>query len=116
MRSDTTPSSKSTHVGKSMRVGPSRATGLQFLAKAQTDRLKWDISESYSELFTTALGATRGARMVIDLYEAGMVLGRAYMKSIKLDKLSSAKVDNEVSLDIGSREFIISIFVDPRTK
>ncbi|KAI0997180.1 hypothetical protein K3495_g11008 [Podosphaera aphanis] len=33
----------------------------QVLAIAQTDRSKWDISESYSELSTTALGITRGA-------------------------------------------------------
>ncbi|KAI0997094.1 hypothetical protein K3495_g11094 [Podosphaera aphanis] len=60
------------------------------LAIAQTDRLKWDISESYLDLSTIALRVTRGVGGVRDLYEVRIVLERAYMKSIKLKKLSSA--------------------------
>lgn len=44
------------------------------LAIAQTDRLKRDMSESYLELSTIALGVTRGADGVRDLYEAGIFL------------------------------------------
>ncbi|KAI1000248.1 hypothetical protein K3495_g7946 [Podosphaera aphanis] len=81
----------------------------QVPATAQTDASKRDTTESYSKLSTTALGTTRDAGGVRDLYEAGTVRERAYMKSIKLDKLSSASVeelDSGLFLDIDSQMFI----------
>ncbi|KAI0992384.1 hypothetical protein K3495_g15802 [Podosphaera aphanis] len=81
----------------------------QVPATAQTDASKRDTTESYSKLSITALGITRGAGGVGDLYEAGTVRERAYMRSIKLNKLSCAsveKLDSGVFLDIDSQMFI----------
>ncbi|KAI1004802.1 hypothetical protein K3495_g3416 [Podosphaera aphanis] len=81
----------------------------QVSATAQTDVSKRDTTESCSKLSTTVLGITTGASGVRDLYEAGTVRERAYMRSIKLDKLSSASVeesDSGVFLDIDSQMFI----------
>ncbi|KAI0992880.1 hypothetical protein K3495_g15305 [Podosphaera aphanis] len=81
----------------------------QVPATAQTDASKRDTTESYSKLSITALGITRCAGRVGDLYEAGTVRERAYMRSIKLDKLSSASVeelDSGVFLDIDLQMFI----------
>jgi hypothetical protein len=56
-----------------------------------------------SELPTTALGIIRGAGGFTDLYEAGTARERAYTRSIKIDKLGSAVVeelDKETVVDI----------------
>ncbi|KAI1002826.1 hypothetical protein K3495_g5377 [Podosphaera aphanis] len=65
----------------------------QIPATSQTDASKRNTTESYSRLSTTALGITRVAGGVRDPYEAGKVRERAYMRSIKFDKLSSASVE-----------------------
>ncbi|KAI0996831.1 hypothetical protein K3495_g11351 [Podosphaera aphanis] len=81
----------------------------QVPATAQTDAPKRDTTESCSTLPTTALGITRGASGFKDLYEAGTVRERAYMRSIKLHKLSSAlmeELDSGVLLHIDSQMFI----------
>ncbi|KAI0999278.1 hypothetical protein K3495_g8914 [Podosphaera aphanis] len=81
----------------------------QVPATAQTDASKRDTTESYSKLSTTALGITRGVGGVRDLYEAGTVRERAYMRNIKLDELSSAsmeELESGVFLDIDSQMFI----------
>ena len=66
-----------------------------------------------SELLTTALALLRGAGGFGDLYEVGTLQERAYMRSIRADKLGSAVVDE---LD---KEFVdIDVLVpeDPDTQ
>jgi hypothetical protein len=66
-------------------------------------RSKWDTeNKSQAELSTTALALLRGASTMGDLYEAGTERERAYMRSLKIDKLGSAVSEaiEEVFVDI----------------
>ena len=66
-------------------------------------RSKWDTTDEMGELSTTAIGIIRGAGGFKDPYEAGTARERAYMRSIKIDRLGSAvieELDTEVFIDI----------------
>ena len=72
-------------------------------------RSKWDTStgHGWSELSTTALGIIKGGGGFRDPYEAGTARERAYIRSIKIDRLGSAVVnelDTEVFIDIDDDE------------
>ncbi|RKF53425.1 hypothetical protein GcM3_218001b [Golovinomyces cichoracearum] len=79
----------------------------QFPKTALVSKLKWDISEGSPELSTAAVGISRGPDGIRDLYEGGTARKRSYMRSIKLDKLGSASIeelDIEIFIDIDMQE------------
>jgi hypothetical protein len=87
----------------------------------------WDTADNkdLADLSTTAPAYLRGAGTIEDLYEAGTARERAYMRSIKIDKLGSALVeelDEDEYLDINDQISgnSLSIFqeaapIDPET-
>ncbi|RKF88458.1 hypothetical protein GcM1_084007 [Golovinomyces cichoracearum] len=68
---------------------------------------KINTSEGSPELSTIAIGISRGAGGIRDLYEVGIARKRAYMRSIKFDKLGSAMIEElhiEIVVDVDVQE------------
>ncbi|RKF83964.1 hypothetical protein GcM3_005001 [Golovinomyces cichoracearum] len=75
--------------------------------KALRSKSKWNTSEGSPELSTTAIGISRDTGGIRDLYEVGIARKRAYMRSIKFDKLGSASIeelDIEIVVDVDVQE------------
>jgi len=77
---------------------------------------KWDTRENneLAELSTTALAILQGAGTIVDLYKAGTAWEKAYIRSIKIDKLGSAVLEDED--EEGFVDIDIIVPEDPKTQ